>query len=51
VWAGNADQSVTELLGLATPTVAPFYGGSTVMINNGTRNVTTVTKGNLGTKP
>ncbi len=51
VWTGNGDQSVTELLGLATPTAAPFYGGNTVITSNGTRNVTTVTKGNLGTKP
>ncbi|HEX5283739.1 MAG TPA: hypothetical protein VFW30_06435 [Bryocella sp.] len=51
VWTGNSDESVTELLGLATPAVAPFYGGSTVLTNNGVRNVVTVTNGNLGTKP
>ncbi len=30
VWTGNADGSVTQLLGLATPTATPFYGGVTV---------------------
>ncbi len=48
VWTGNSDTSVTQLLGLSTPTAAPFYGGSTV--NNGGTNLT-VTKGNLGTMP
>jgi hypothetical protein len=43
VWTGNSDGSVTQLLGLATPTAAPLYGGNTV---NGT-----ATDGNLGTKP
>jgi hypothetical protein len=56
IWTGNADQSVTELLGLATPAAAPFYGGSTNMTavtqpNGTTKNVITVVKGNLGTKP
>jgi hypothetical protein len=46
VWSGNSDQSVTELLGLGTPTAAPLYAGNTV-VNGGT----TVTKGNLGTEP
>jgi hypothetical protein len=48
VWTGNGDQSVTQLLGLGTPTAAPFYGGSTVISSTG---VTTTTPGNLGSKP
>ncbi|HEV2578012.1 MAG TPA: hypothetical protein VGU25_12450 [Acidobacteriaceae bacterium] len=51
VWTGNSDESVTELLGLATPAVAPFYGGNTTLTVVGTKNVVTVTKGNLGTRP
>ena len=43
VWTGNSDESVTQLLGLATPTAAPLYGGKSV---NGTN-----TNGNLGTEP
>lgn len=51
VWSGNSDQSVTELLGLGTPTAAPLYAGNTVVTGTGGSAVTTVTKGNLGTKP
>ena len=51
VWAGNADQSVTELLGLGSPTAAPLYAGSTVVTGTGRTAVTTVTKGNLGIEP
>lgn len=51
VWTGNADGSVTQLLGLATPTATPFYGGMTVTTGTGNTQTTTVTKGNLGTKP
>ncbi len=51
VWAGNADQSVTELLGVGTPTAAPLYAGSTVITGSGSTAKTTVTKGNLGTEP
>ena len=55
IWTGNSDQTVTELLGLGTPTAAPFYGGQTVIaqvtVNGTTRNVTTKTNGNLGTRP
>ena len=56
VWTGNVNESVVELLGLGTPTAAPFYGGDTVITqvtlgNGNTRNVTTVTKGNLATEP
>jgi streptogramin lyase len=43
VWVANSDKSVTELLGLATPTASPLYAGSTT--------TTSTTKGNLGTKP
>lgn len=46
VWAGNSDGSVSQLLGLGTPTAAPLYGGRTV-----TTTTTTYTNGNLGTKP
>jgi len=43
LWAANSDGSVTELLGLATPTAAPLYGG--LNATNGT------TPGNLGSEP
>jgi streptogramin lyase len=49
VWTGNSDQSVTQLLGLATPTAAPLYGGRTVTTTLPT--IITTTNGNLGTKP
>ena len=51
VWAGNADGSVTQLLGLATPTATPFYGGMTVTTGTGKNQSTVTTNGNLGTKP
>ncbi len=44
LWSANSDGSVTQLLGLATPTAAPFYGG---VRSNGTNSIL----GNLGTKP
>jgi hypothetical protein len=44
LWSANSDGSVTELLGLATPTAAPLYGGLA-----STGNGSTV--GNLGSKP
>jgi DNA-binding beta-propeller fold protein YncE len=47
VWSGNADQSVTELLGLGAPTAAPLYAGMTVI----TGTAKTITKGNLGLEP
>lgn len=43
LWTANADGSVTQLLGLATPTAAPFYGGVNTTANGG--------QGNLGTEP
>lgn len=46
VWTGNSDQTVTQLLGLATPTAAPLIGGRTVIATT-----TTTTNGNLGTRP
>ena len=51
VWTGNADGSVTQLLGLATPTATPFYGGMTVTVGTGNNQTTTITSGNLGSKP
>jgi hypothetical protein len=51
VWTGNSDGSVTQLLGLATPTATPFYGGMTVTVGTGNNQTTTVTSGNLGSKP
>ncbi len=51
VWTGNADGSVTQLLGLATPTATPFYGGMTVTTTNGANQTTVITPGNLGSKP
>ncbi|HTV09912.1 MAG TPA: hypothetical protein VMD97_12790 [Candidatus Aquilonibacter sp.] len=51
VWTGNADGSVTQLLGLATPTATPFYGGMTVITGTGKTQTTVTTDGNLGTKP
>jgi hypothetical protein len=51
VWTGNADGSVTQLLGLATPTATPFYGGMTVTTTSGSNQTTVVTNGNLGSKP
>ena len=51
VWTGNADGSVTQLLGLATPTATPFYGGMTVTTTNGANQTTIITPGNLGSKP
>jgi hypothetical protein len=51
VWTGNADGSVTQLLGLATPTATPFYGGMTVTTGTGHNQTTTITSGNLGSKP
>ncbi|HEV2578013.1 MAG TPA: hypothetical protein VGU25_12455 [Acidobacteriaceae bacterium] len=51
VWTGNADGSVTQLLGLATPTAMPFYGGATVITGTGNSQTTTIIPGNLGTKP
>ena len=51
VWTGNADGSVTQLLGLATPTATPFYGGMTVTVGTGNNQTTTITNGNLGLKP
>jgi len=51
VWTGNADGSVTQLLGLATPTATPFYGGMTVTTGTGNNQTTTITNGNLGSKP
>ena len=44
LWAANSDGSVTQLLGLATPTAAPLYGGIKSTGNNSIA-------GNLGTKP
>jgi hypothetical protein len=44
LWAANSDGSVTQLLGLATPTAAPMYGGVKSTGSNST-------PGNLGTKP
>ena len=44
LWAANSDGSVTQLLGLATPTAAPLYGGIKSTGSNSTA-------GNLGTKP
>lgn len=44
LWAANSDGSVTQLLGLSTPTAAPFYGGVKSTGSNSTA-------GNLGTKP
>lgn len=43
LWAANSDGSVTQLLGLSTPTAAPFYGALAATNNT--------TPGNLGTKP
>ena len=43
LWTANADGSVTQLLGLATPTAAPLYGG----VGSTGKNVA----GNLGTEP
>ena len=43
LWTANADGSVTQLLGLATPTAAPFFGG----VGSTGKNVA----GNLGTEP
>ncbi len=51
VWTGNADGSVTQLLGLATPTATPFYGGMTVTTGTGNNQSTVTTNGNLGSKP
>jgi len=51
IWTGNADGSVTQLLGLATPTATPFYGGMTVTVGTGNNLTTTITNGNLGLKP
>jgi hypothetical protein len=51
VWTGNADGSVTQLLGLATPTSTPFYGGMTVTTTSGSNQTTVITPGNLGSKP
>lgn len=51
VWTGNADGSVTQVLGLATPTATPFYAGMTVITTNGSNQTTVVTSGNLGSKP
>ncbi|HEV2578011.1 MAG TPA: hypothetical protein VGU25_12445 [Acidobacteriaceae bacterium] len=51
VWSGNSDQSVTELLGLGTPTASPMYAGMTTITGTGRTAVTTVTKGNLGIEP
>jgi len=51
VWTGNADGSVTQLLGLATPTATPFYGGDTITTGTGNNQVTVTQNGNLGSKP
>jgi hypothetical protein len=51
VWTGNADGSVTQLLGLATPTATPFYGGMTVTTGTGNNQTVLTTSGNLGSKP
>jgi hypothetical protein len=51
VWTGNADGSVTQLLGLATPTAAPFYGGETVATGTERNQTTTTQNGNLRSKP
>jgi len=51
VWTGNADGSVTQLLGLASPTATPFYGGMTVTTGTNNSQTTVITKGNLGSKP
>jgi hypothetical protein len=51
VWTGNADGSVTQLLGLATPTATPFYGGMTVTTGTGNNQTVLTTPGNLGSKP
>jgi hypothetical protein len=51
VWTGNADGSVTQLLGLSTPTATPFYGGDTVITGTGRNQVTTLNNGNLGSMP
>jgi streptogramin lyase len=44
LWSANSDGSVTQLLGLATPTASPLYGGIKSTGNNST-------PGNLGTMP
>jgi hypothetical protein len=44
LWAANSDGSVTQLLGLSTPTASPLYGGIKSTGNNST-------PGNLGTMP
>lgn len=51
VWTGNADGSVTQLLGLAAPTATPFYGGMTVTTTSGSNQTTVTTPGNIGSKP
>ncbi len=51
VWTGNSDQSITQLLGLATPTAAPLSGGRTVINSTVTPTTTVYTNGNLGTEP
>ncbi|HXP07300.1 MAG TPA: hypothetical protein VN828_02335, partial [Acidobacteriaceae bacterium] len=43
LWTANADGSVTQLLGLAAPTAAPFYGG----VSSTGKGVA----GNVGTEP
>ena len=43
LWAANSDGSVTQLIGLATPTAAPIYGG----ISSNSKTFA----GNLGTMP
>jgi hypothetical protein len=43
LWTANADGSVTQLLGLATPTAAPIYGG----VNKTGK----ASPGNVGTMP
>jgi hypothetical protein len=43
LWAANSDGSVTQLLGLATPTAAPIYGG----VDSTGKGV----QGNAGTMP
>jgi hypothetical protein len=44
LWSANSDGSVTQLLGLATPTAAPLYGGVKSTGSNST-------PGNLGMMP
>jgi hypothetical protein len=49
--ANKAEGSLTQLLGLATPTATPFSGGDAINSKAGINQTRTIQNGDFGTKP